>query len=358
MTGRFNLAELTRPDLKGLVPYDPHIVPGVIKLDANENPFDFPRKVKEYICAGLQSELFTRYPDPLARDLLAGLSDYNGVSSNCIMAGNGSDEIILNLMLAFGTGREVVIASPTFSMYRIHAQVAGAGWREVPRRDNFEPDIPALLDAAANPGVSMIFICSPNNPTGNATSREEIRKLLENTRALVVLDEAYLEFGGESAVPLLSSYPNLIILKTFSKAFGLAGLRVGYLLARPDVVGELLRIKQPYNLNAFSQFAAGAVLKHRDLLRDQVEAIKAGRDKLFRIMAGLEGVEVFPTDANFILFRTPVEAEKIFKGLLREGVLIRNVSCPGLEKCMRVTVGTEEENGKFLEKLKAVLNVY
>ncbi len=356
MKDSFVLERLVREDLKNLVPYDPHVIPGVVKLDANENPFDFPREVKEFICEKISMELFTRYPDPMAVDLREGLSLYTGVPADSILVGNGSDEIILNLMLAFGTGREVLIASPTFSMYRIHAQVAGARWREIPRKAGFIPDLPALTEAAANGNASMIFVCSPNNPTGNAVPPEMIRELLEETTALVVVDEAYIEFGGESCVPLLSDYPNLVILKTFSKAFGLAGLRVGYLLAQAYVVKEILRIKQPYNLNSFSQLAACAVLKHRDILTEQVKSIIGNRDMLINEMRVLPEVQVYPADANFILFRTPLKAGVVFDELLRRGVLIRNASGPALENCLRVTVGTQEENNKFLEKLKNILS--
>lgn len=351
------IKKMVRADLKGLVPYDPHVVPGVIKLDANENPFDFPPQVKEYIWDSLNNGRFNRYPDPTAKQLRMELSRFTGVPAEGIIMGNGSDELILNLMLTFGTGKEVLIASPTFSMYRIHAQVAGARWREVPRRANFELDTEALAGAAAGPEVNIIFICSPNNPTGNAVSPGDIEELLGNTSALVVVDEAYIEFGGESCAGLLTGNPNLIILRTFSKAFGLAGLRVGYLLAHPEVVEELMRIKQPYNLNTFSQIVAGAALKYSDAFTRQVELIRKNRDVLLEELKSIPGVEVFPTAANFILFRTPLAAREVFKGLLDNGVLIRDVSGPAMEKCLRVSVGTREENDNFLEKLRLLLKV-
>lgn len=339
------------------MPYDPHLVPDVIKLDANENPFDFPPEVKQFIREHLQPEHFNRYPDPTARELRGGLSQFTGVPADGIMVGNGSDELILNLMLTFGTGKEVLIVSPTFSMYRIHAQIAGARWREVPRGKNFELNTASLIESSAGQDVSMIFVCSPNNPTGNAVPPDHIEELLANTSALVVVDEAYIEFGGESCTRLLSFYPNLILLRTFSKAFGLAGLRVGYLLARPEVVAELMRVKQPYNLNAFSQITARAALQYRDSFLRQVELIKRNRDVLIRGMESISGVRVFPTATNFILFHTPLDGARVFTGLLENGVLIRNVSGPALENCLRVSVGTEKENSTFLEKLKMLLKV-
>ncbi|MEG3069649.1 MAG: aminotransferase class I/II-fold pyridoxal phosphate-dependent enzyme [Candidatus Syntrophopropionicum ammoniitolerans] len=212
-----------------------------------------------------------------------------------------------------------------------------------------------MIAAAAMPEVKIVVICSPNNPTGNAAPPEEIEKILRQVNAIVVVDEAYNEFGGVSSVPLLGSYDNLVILRTFSKAFGMAGLRVGYLLAGSGIINELLKIKQPYNLNVFSQAAACAVMCNLPPFQERVKNILQERERLIAELKNIPGVRVFPTQANFIMFRTTLPADKVYNGLLGQGVLIRNVDGRLLPQCLRVSVGTEEENNIFIEKLKKVI---
>jgi histidinol-phosphate aminotransferase len=355
MMTSFNLSSLLRPELKEMTPYDVPRLNDAIRLDANENPFPFPGKVLEKIKAQVHEYFFNRYPDPRSHELVAMLADFTGVPPAGIMVGNGSDEVILTLLLTFASGGRVIITPPTFSMYKVHSLIAGAVPVEVPRRNDFTIDASRINEAAAHPGSRIIFICSPNNPTGNAVPVEDIRRVLEETAALTVVDEAYIEFGGESCVPLLDEYPNLVILRTFSKAFGMAGLRVGYLLSNPAVVRQLLRVKQPYNLNVFSQLAARVVLYYRAEFLTVVKKIIQGRQILSEGLSNIPGVEVFPSAANFIFFRTPVPASILHQDLLEEGVLIRDVSGQGVERGLRVTVGQSEENEIFLTKLKLAL---
>lgn len=352
----FNLDNLVRADLKSLKPYKPNVVsPGVIKLDANENPFDLPAEIKKAIEENISPTIFSRYPDPLALNMLGEIADYLGASADCIMPGNGSDELILDLMLCFGMNRTVLVSAPTFSMYQIHGQIAKANCLEVNRKEDFSPDIDELIKKANDHKASLVVLCSPNNPTGTYTPLDELEKLLKSVTSLVLIDEAYIEFGGESCLKFLDKYPNLIILRTFSKAFGLAGLRVGYLLAQDKIIEELLKIKQPFNINNYSQLAICTALQYRDLIFKQVEKIKANRDNLLKQLSSLKGVTTYPTEANFILFKTDKFANRIFGHLLAKGILIRNVSGPLLENCLRVTVGTEEENNLFLENLEEIL---
>jgi histidinol-phosphate aminotransferase len=351
----FDASALAREDLRTLVPYDAPLYPDVIKLDANENPYRFPPEVLSKIFREIHARDFNRYPDPAAVSLREKLAAYTGAGPENIMVGNGSDEIILNIMLAFGAGAKFAVATPTFSMYGLHGRIAGAAMVEVPRLQDFRIDVEALKRAAADPEVKILIICAPNNPTGTATPVEEIEDILKSADSIVVVDEAYGEFGGESCIPLLDSYPNLVVLRTFSKAFGLAGLRVGYLLAGPPVINELLKVKQPYNLNAFSQAAARVVMENRAPFREVIKKILNERERLFAELAALPGVEAFPSRANFILFRTPLPAEKVYSGLLERGILIRNVECPALSRCLRVSVGTAEENSAFIEKLGEIL---
>lgn len=351
----FDLNRLSREDLQSLVPYDAHHYPGVVRLDANENPYDFPLEAREEIIRRAAASEFNRYPDPMARHLREKISLYIRVPPGNIMVGNGSDELIINLMLAFVSGAKAVVATPTFSMYALNGRVAGAGIIEAPRRDDFSIDAGELIRAGAGPAVKVIITCTPNNPTGNATSRAVLEEVLAGTGALVVVDEAYGEFGGESCVPLLEHYPNLVVLRTFSKALGLAGLRVGYLMANEPVISQLLKVKLPFNLNFFSQMAAQVVLECLPPFQERVAEILAERDRFYRRLSLVTGVEVFPSDANFILFRTALPSADVYRGLLDKGVLIRNVSGPGLANCLRVTVGRPEENEIFLSKISEIM---
>ncbi|MFZ5632589.1 MAG: histidinol-phosphate transaminase [Bacillota bacterium] len=354
MRAVFAVEELVRRDLQGLKPYNPHYAPDVIRLDANENPLDFPAEVKDYIISGMGKQFFGRYPDPLARDLVSQLAAHFGVGTENIMVGNGSDELILDIMLAFGAGKRVIIASPTFSMYAIHARVAGAVPVDVPRGPDFEVDIGAMIKAAGDePGVMVL--CNPNNPSGNATDVRDIGAIAGSVKSLLVVDEAYVEFGGESCVPLLDKYPNLAVMRTFSKAFGLAGMRVGYLLADSRVVRELLRIKQPFNVNSFSQLAARSAMRFKDLMAAQVREIIGLRNSLAQKLREVPGVKLYPSETNFILFNTVRPEDEVHRELLDKGVMVRYIEAPGRGKFLRVSVGTQRENDVFLDSLRSVL---
>lgn len=351
----FDPASLVREDLKTLVPYNAPYYASVIKLDANENPYPFPAGIMERIYEEMNSLAFNRYPDPMAVKLRELLAVYTGVGPEGIMVGNGSDELILNIMLTYGTGAKFVVASPTFAMYGLQGRVAGAEMIDVPRLEDFQVDAAALKQAAAGPDVKLVFICTPNNPTGNTVPRDVTEDIIRSTGAIVVVDEAYGEFGGDSCIPLLKHYPNLIVLRTFSKAFGLAGLRVGYLLANPAIINDLLKVKQPFNLNVFSQTAARVVMENLQPFQERVQKILAEKDRFFVELSAVPGVEPFPSQANFILFRTPLPARVVYDGLLKRGLLLRSVEGPALERCLRVSVGTAEENKLFIEKLCEIL---
>lgn len=348
------IRDLVREDIKNLIPYEPHLYSNVIKLDANENPHMFPQDVITEMFERLTGDIFTRYPDPGGQELKVKISGITGTEPENIVLGNGSDELIQLIMQTFGgPGKRVIIPVPTFSMYKIHGQITGTEPVEVPRDENFGLDMDILLKELKHPDARVAFIATPNNPTGNSVPLEQIEMLARETRALVVADEAYIDFGGETALPLLAKYPNLIILRTLSKV-ALAGLRIGYLTAHRDVTKELLKVKQPYNVNAFSQLAASVVLDNWPKFRSQAEEIVTERKRLFEEMEKIPGIKTYPSDANFILFQVPGRANDIHQGLLELGILVRNSpgSTHGLDKCLRVTVGTRQENDQFLEKLK------
>jgi histidinol-phosphate aminotransferase len=345
------ISKLIRKELLALEPYHVPFHPGVVKLDANENTYDFPPEVWDDIVRAVDGQTFGRYPDPTAADLRAALAGYTGVAPEQISVGNGSDELIQNLMLTFATGGKVVIATPTFGMYAVHATIAGATPVPLPRGPDFSVDPEAVIAAAGQPGVRVVILCSPNNPTGNTIPLEVTRRILEGTRAVVVVDEAYYEFCGETAVPLLADYPHLVLLRTFSKAFGLAGLRVGYMLAGKEVTEAVGRVKQPFNVNAFSQLAAARLLKWRPVFAERIRKICLSRDELLAAMQGVPGVTVYPSRGNFLLFRTALPARTVYEGLLKRGVLVRILDGPDLPGCLRVSVGQPGENAQFLKAL-------
>lgn len=355
MKSVFDIEAVARADLKTLTPYQAPVLPDIIRMADNENPYDFPDPVREKLLRAVVAQDFNRYPDTDAVQLREKLADYTGLAAENIMVGNGSDELILAVMLAFGLKASFAVATPTFSMYGIHGRVVSAKEIEVPRLADFTLDYQALIQAAANAAVKIVVVCNPNSPTGNLTSLEIIEELLARTNAVVVVDEAYVEFSGQTSVPLLKKYPNLVILRTFSKALSLAGLRVGYLLAQGAVLTELLKVKAPYNVNNFSQKAALAVLEQLPLFQERVKKILAAREVLASALAKLPGVEVFPSQTNFILFRTALPSQEVYRGLLERGVLIRYLEDPALLRCLRVTVGTERENNIFLEALGDIL---
>ncbi|KJS14090.1 MAG: histidinol-phosphate aminotransferase [Peptococcaceae bacterium BRH_c8a] len=355
MSSSFNAEIFVREEIKGLTPYNPDVYPECVKLDANENPYPFPKDIQERICRALGTETFTRYPDAMAGKLVHEICTCYGLDPNQVMLGNGSDELIQNLMLTFGAGNRVVIAVPTFSMYGIHARVAGAEIVEVPRDRNFDLVVNEIVQAGS--GAGLVVICSPNNPSGNSATTEQLIAILEGCcHCPVVVDQAYLEFGGTDMQPLLAEYDNLVILRTFSKAFGLAGLRVGYLFANPGLLNFLFKVKQPFNLNNFSQAAAREVLRNRDLFAWQVAQITGAKEKLYQALQDMPGIQVYPSDTNYLLFATSAPANEVYKGLLQEKVLIRNFGDPLLARYLRVTVGTPEENKIFLRALRKVID--
>jgi histidinol-phosphate aminotransferase len=252
----------------------------------------------------------------------------------------------------------VVIPEPTFTLYRLMTEVNGGDPVPVPLTPELCFDVEAIVAAAAD--ASVIVLCTPNNPTGSALTREEIVRIHDGTRALVVLDQAYVEFGGYDAIELLAERPRLLVLRTFSKAVALAGLRAGYLLGHPALVEQINKGKLPYNVNFFTEAVAAEVLRHRDLFRPQVAEIRAGRDLLYRELGAMPGIRAYPSEANFVLFRVEAEGldhRAVFDRLLGEhGVLVRDVSkYPMLAGCLRVNAGTPQENDAFLTALREIL---
>jgi histidinol-phosphate aminotransferase len=349
-----DISRFKRDDLADLKPYHVEQPPHKAKLDANESPFDLPPEIREEIVEEIRRLPFQRYPDGSSDLLRTELSADLGVDKAEIVVGNGSDELILDFMLAFGRPDACVsFPTPTFSMYQILAQLARLKAVGLPLNEAFGMNAAEWkIHLDQNP-INLVFISYPNNPTGNHFSADVIHQILSRSDTLVVLDEAYCEFSGRTFIEECDRYPNLIITRTFSKAYGLAGLRIGYMIAQSEILEEVNKVRLPYNLNRFSQLAASILLKRRQRYAEQVQVILAERRRMFNALKSIEGVHPFPTDANFILFRTERPAIQVFQRLLEHGVLVRCLDRPGpLKNCLRVTIGTSDENDLFLDAMQ------
>ncbi len=338
-----------RPHIRRLVPYTAarHLYREGLFLDANENPFGT-------LAPELGPDL-NRYPDPTCSELRATLAGWLAVGPERLGIGNGSDEALDLVVRTFvGPGEAVAVAEPTYAMYRIAAEAQDARVREAPLDPGFDLDVDATLRAAR--GAKAIFLCSPNNPTGNLLSPDRVQRLAAEFDALVVVDEAYVEFSeGPSLVGATAAHRNLVLLRTFSKAWGLAAARVGYWVADPEVIAYLDRVNLPYPLSAPSARAALLALGRREQMEVWRSKIVTELDRLARGLAEL-GFHVFPSQANFLLVRVP-RAREVFRRLADEfGIILRDRSrLPRLEDCLRVSVGRPEETDRLLEALEATV---
>jgi len=327
-----------------------------VKLNQNESPFDVPDELKDEILDTVRGLPWSRYPEPMPADLVAALADYAGVPADHIVVANGSNSLVQHVLsVTVSPGTAIVIPSPSFSLYGQFTNILGGHVVYVDLAADYGFDTDAIRSAvlARNPGV--VVLCSPNNPTGSVVDLDDLTALVEESDALFLVDEAYGEFHAESIVDRLDRLPNAIVLKTLSKAFGAAGLRIGYLIAHPEIAAQVLKAKLPFDINVFSRVAALALLSRADLIRERADAICAERDRVHDALGGLEGVTTFPSRANFILFEVD-RPNDVFSRLVEQGVLIRNVSgYPRLERGLRVSIGTPEENDRFLGALTTAI---
>lgn len=355
-----DVQRLMRPSAAALEPYDPAFTPVAVNLSANENAYGLPESAHAAMVEAVAQAVANRYPVPLANDLRAALADLHGVAPEQVIVGNGGDELLFNLFLAFGgAGHTVVHCPPDFSVYDLYGELAECEMRPVWRDlETFALDEEGLLEAARD--ASVTIITSPNNPTSDLAPRALIERLCQESAGLVLADEAYMEFApeGSSCVDLLAAYPNLLVLRTFSKAYALAGARVGYVMGSPGVISALAAVRQPYSVSSLDQAAALAVLSHREELEAVVAQIVRNREVLREALLAMEplGVRVWPAAGNFLLIRVPQAADVRRRLRDEHEVLVRDFSsAPGLDGCLRVTVGTEEENRRFIEGLTAIL---
>jgi histidinol-phosphate aminotransferase len=330
-----------------------------VKLDQNEVSSGCPQSIRDAIQGALQEMDFNRYPALHPGDLQEALGKLNHWPADGILIGNGSNDLLLTLALSIlEKGRKALVPTPSFSSFSTVSRLAGAEVIEVLPEGDLSHPVEHYLDGIDEFRPAVVFLCSPNNPTGTSMSLEDIEKVVRRFPGFLVVDEAYFEFAGSSARPLLPDYPNLLLLRTFSKAAGLAGLRVGYMLAHPEIAAEIGKAQMPYAVNQFSRTAALAVCRHYDSIRTRAREIADRRDSLFERLSKIDGIQPYPSAANFILFGCAAGARPVFEGLLSRGVLVRDLSShPLLPTALRVTVGSAEENQRFLSAMQETLEV-
>ena len=344
----FDINKITRENIKSMQPYSSardefkEFTQKMVFLDANENPFE---------------NGVNRYPDPQQRTVKKALSEIKRINENQILLGNGSDEVLDLIFRAFCEPNKdnIITLPPTYGMYSVLANLNAIENREVILNDNFQPNVDAIL-AQVDENTKIIFLCSPNNPTGNSFSDESIVTLLQNFKGLVLLDEAYIDFSQkESWLIELSDYPNLIISQTLSKAYGMAGIRLGILYASVEIITILNKIKPPYNINVLTQQKALERLENYDLVVKQINDIKIFKLFLINELKKINFIEkVFPTDGNFILIQVDNATER-YNQILEKGIVIRNRSSqPLCKNCLRITIGTESENIQLINVLQTL----
>jgi histidinol-phosphate aminotransferase len=346
MINSFNLDSLVRDNVKVLKPYssardefEDFDTAEMVFLDANENPFN---------------NGVNRYPDPQQASVKSILAKQNKVNPNQMLLGNGSDEVLDLIFRAFCEPKvdNVITLPPTYGMYGVLANINAVENREVLLSNDFQPQIEKIF-GAIDDNTKMIFLCSPNNPTGNSFSEESVTTLLEHFNGLIVIDEAYIDFSEkESWLQKLEQYPNLIITQTLSKAYGLAGIRLGICYASAQIIAVLNKIKPPYNVNELTQKRALERLDNTDAIQSEIKSIIKQREELLKILLDIKYVEkIYPTEANFILIKVD-DANKRYDDLIAKGIVIRNrTTQPLCENCLRLTIGTEEENKKLINAI-------
>ena len=363
---RPSIRDLIRPDLRRLAGYAP-VVPverlvaeasassGValtpIKLDANENPYGPSPRVLQAIS---ESEALHTYPDAEQRTLRAALAEYAGLATENIIVGNGSDEVLdMIIRLLLEPGDRVLSCIPTFGMYKFLTDVAGGQVIELERTPDYGIDLDAIK-AAIDERTKLIFLASPNNPTGNSVPRERVIALLE-MGIYVVIDEAYFEFAGHTVADLVNDYENLMVARTFSKWAGLAGVRIGYALVSAEVCAYLNQIKQPYNVSVFAQIAALESLRDREYLMRNVETLVQERARLFDFLQGIDYLSPVPSEGNYILCSvTRGSAEQVYNLLRQRNIFVRYYDRPNLKNCFRISVGKPEETDRLVDALAEI----
>src|SRR6185369_674070 len=351
------MRDVIKPVVRALRAYtlSPHRAS--IKLNQNENPWDAPARIKDEVLRRFAARNWARYPDFIPAHLNERLAAFAKWKPEGVIAGNGSNELIQAvLMVTMGAGKRVLLSEPTFMLYRQVATVLDGEVETVLLTPDLKYDGAALLNHVETRQPDVTIICSPNNPTGCVIDERSLRALLEASQGIVVIDEAYHEFAQRSVVPLLDEYQNLVVLRTFSKAMAYAALRVGYLLASPELVREIGKAVLPYNLNVFSQIAAEVAMENYEQeLGPLVKQIVSERDRLFAELSRIDGLTPVESEANFIVVKSATDPRRMFADLLQRDILIRDVSgYPMLREYFRFSVGTPEENDYLLKSIREI----
>jgi histidinol-phosphate aminotransferase len=313
-----------------------------------------PPGFSDDLASAVREVPLNRYPDGQMRALRERLSAHTGHPADGIWPANGSNEVLTQLLQAYGgPGRRAAVFEPTYLLYRRLCWLTQTEVVERRLREPFRLERDALA-WAADGALDVVFVCSPNNPTGTTQPLDAVRSLASRSTALVIVDEAYVDFDGDSALPLVTDHPNVVVVRTFSKAFALAGARLGYVLASPAVIEDLQRVRLPYHLSALTQAAGLTALRHVDEAETSVIAIRIERDRIARALSEIDGATVFPSRANFVLFQPPGDAKEVWRGLLDRGVLVRDLT-EVVPNALRVTAGTTHEVDLFLKALEEVL---
>jgi histidinol-phosphate aminotransferase len=344
-----------RPELTTLVPYhSSQTAGGRVLLHANENPYPPPQHVVDEVLSRMRAVPLNRYPDPEDTALIDALASYAGVDPSWVWIGDGSNEVLLQCCLAFGgPGRTALVFEPTYRMHYRQARMAGTDVHESKRTDDFEIDMDDAVRTIAEIRPDVVFVCTPNNPTGTVTSLDDVRRIADAAPGLVIVDEAYFEFCGHTLVPFLGEVPNAICVRTMSKAFRLANVRLGYGIGSPDVLEEMRRVRMPYAQSSFTQIAAEVALEHRDELLGAVKKIVREREKIEDRLGELPDVEVYAGGANFVFFTHP-QAPRLVSELAAKGIVIRDFTHL-VDGALRVTAGTPDETDEFLETLTGLV---
>ncbi|MCS7081581.1 MAG: histidinol-phosphate transaminase [Bacteroidetes bacterium] len=363
-TGAYELAlaralAQIRPAVRALRPY--RVEGGLsapVKLNQNENPFDWPPFIKERVLERLRALPWNRYPEEYPRELTAALARHWGLEPDQVLVGHGSNELMyLVLGAVVRPGVRVLLPSPTFALYEKLVRYYEGDPVRVPLRPDGGFDVEAIRSALRRWSPALLVLVSPNSPTASRLLLSEVRELTEEAPGLVLVDEAYGEFSDQpSALTLLPERPHVLVLRTFSKAVALAGVRIGYLVGASALVAELYKAKIPFAISRWDEAIALAALEHDAWIRQQLNRLKAERERLRRLLADIKGVEVWPSWTNFVIFRTPFPATSVFEALVARGVLVRDVSAyPQMERCLRASVGAPSENDRLAEALQEVL---
>jgi histidinol-phosphate aminotransferase len=351
------MKRVIRQDIQSMHGYAVQPSAGLVKLDTMENPFRLPPALRDELGKRLAEVALNRYPAERGDVLRAELARHAGMPDGCdIMLGNGSDELISLLSLACDVpGNTVLAPLPGFVMYQMSATLQGLKFVGVPLTAEFELDRPAMLAAVREHQPAIVYLAYPNNPTANLWSDDAIDAIIEASPGLVVMDEAYQPFAARDSMARLKRHPHVLLMRTMSK-FGLAGVRIGYLIGRRELIAELDKLRPPFNVSVLNCEAALFALEHADEYGRQAATIRAERDRLLQVLGSLPGVRPFPSEANMILARVP-DSKKVFEGMKAGGVLVKNVASlhPLLHDCVRLTIGTPEENVKMIDALKASL---